>query len=293
MKNTSRPALYFVLTLLMGVSAHAMPMPNKSTGMHHLSVTTDPNAAATPKTDPSFPAPGTNTPAPSAPTATTPARAAPKPLAAKDALKKTDTLTQWPYYTDILTINNDTALDTVLHRVDIDPGSVPPKGLLLIAKALSDRKRYDEAAFYFYAGQLRANFDMARFPPYLPDMKKERGDARTDDQKGKVPDKPIELVNPHESVSVLSLTIGSPISRWAMADPARLASVMARVRDWDLATPYAYLPDYDISHAVSFDQWPALLDKTRADYFARVNQISSGLSRVRAATPSPTFLQPR
>ncbi|PZP53566.1 MAG: hypothetical protein DI586_10905 [Micavibrio aeruginosavorus] len=217
---------------------------------------------------------------------------APKALKPQDALKKTDTLTDWPYYADLMTIDNDTALDKVIRAVDIDPGSVPPKGLFYLAKALSERKRYEEAAFYYYAGQLRATFDMARFPPYAPSETAVKLDRRTEDQIGSVPKADTVIINPHEPISILALSIGSPIARWAMADAARLDAVMEKVRLWDAATPYAYLPDYDLSHAAPFDKWPSLLTKTRNDYFTRVRQIARGLTAIRPVEPSPSFSRP-
>ncbi len=217
---------------------------------------------------------------------------APKALKPEDALKKTDTLTEWPYHADLMTIDNDTALGKVIRAVDLDPGSVPPKGLFYLAKALSDRKRYEEAAFYYYAGQLRATFDMARFPPYQLNETATKLDRRTEDQIGSVPEPDAIVINPHEPISILALSIGSPIARWAMADAQRLDDLMAKVKIWDMATPYAYLPDYDISHAAPYEKWPALLTKTRNDYFTRVRQIARGLTAVRPVEPTPSFSRP-
>lgn len=217
---------------------------------------------------------------------------APKALKPEDALKKTDSLTEWPYYTDLMTIDNDTALEKVIRAVDIDPGSVPPKGLFYLAKALSDRKRFEEAAFYYYAGQLRATFDMARFPPYEFNETAVKIDRRTEDQIGSVPRAEAVIINPHEPISILALSIGSPIAKWAMADSARLDTLMNKVKLWDMATPYAYLPDYDISHAVPYEKWPSLLTKTRNNYFTRVRQIARGLTAIRPTEPTPSFSRP-
>lgn len=269
-----------ILIIPIPVLAQGAPSSN---GMRHMSVTTDaakpPASSVEKKTD-------------TAPAVKPEEKPAPKALKPEDALKKTDTLTAWPYYTDLMTIGNDTALEKVIHSVTIDPGSVPPKGLFFLAKALSDRKRYEEAAFYYYAGQLRATFDMARFPPYQLNPSKEDNDKRTEDQKGGPPSAPPEMVNPHDDLSMLALSIGQPIARWAMNDPTRLETVMMKVRDWDLATPYAYLPDYDISRPAPFETWPSLLSKTRSDYFTRVRQIAQGLTAVKPAAPTPSFSRP-
>lgn len=249
--------------------------------MRHMSITAAPGEETKP---------GTEAASPAAPL--TEKKTTAKALTPQEALKKTDTLAEWPYYTDLMTIGNDTGVEKVIQIIDRDPGSVPPKGLLYAAKALSDRKDYERAAFYFYAGQLRATFDMTRFPPYIPDDRKPVIDRRTEDQRGRTPAAEIEVVNPHEAISVLALSIGQPIAKWAMADPDRLEKIMAEVREWDMATPYAYKPDYDISRPVPFETWPQLLTKTRNDYFTRVRQIAGGLRSVKPAAPSPTFTRP-
>lgn len=265
-----------ILSPLTGFAQQQAP----ASGMRHMSVTADKPVAKSETT--------TSDTIKTAPVEKT----SPKALKPQDALKKMEGLSEWPYYADLMTINNDTALEKVIRAVDIDPGSVPPKGLLYIAKALSERKRYEEAAFYFYAGQLRATFDMARFPPYELNDTKKAVDKRTEDQRGQVPEAQAVLINPHEPLSILALSIGSPVAKWAMADSARLDNVMTKVREWDLATPYAYLPDYDISHAAPFETWPQLLTKTRNDYFTRVRQISQGLNSVRPVDPTPNFSRP-
>lgn len=215
-----------------------------------------------------------------------------KPLPPEQAIKKLDGLTEWPYYTDLMTIGNDTAIDKVVRMIDIDPGSVPPKGLLYAAKALSDRGAMEQAAFYYYAGQLRALFDMARFPSYKLGDDAKNKDRRTDDQIGRIPSAPPATVNPHEELSVLSLSIGQSISNWAMKDPDRLEALMLKVREWDLATPYAYKPDYDTSRAAPFETWAQLLAKTRNDYFTRVRQIERGLRSIQPVEPAPSFARP-
>lgn len=253
--------------------------------MRHMSVTATPGAAAASDNSDSDTANGEKTTGPVV-----------KALSPEDALKKTDTLVEWPYYADLMTIGNDTGLKKIIQMIDRDPGSVPPKGLFYAAKALSDKGEFEKAAFYFYAGQLRATFDMARFPPYTPQDKKPQMDSRTQDQRGSVPARAEARekaqVNPHEAISMLALSIGQPIAKWAMAEPERLEKLMAEIREWDLATPYAYKPDYDISHAAPFETWPQLLTKTRNDYFTRVRQIAAGLRSVKPSAPSPNFTRP-
>lgn len=272
----------FLLITLLPFTANAMSAPQTATGMRHLSVTNVPSAKE--ETAPAPVAPDTTEKAPAL---------GPKALKPEDALKQLSGLTEWPYYTDLMTIGNDTAIDNIVHQINIDPGSVPPKGLFYVAKALSDRKKMEDAAFYFYAAQLRATFDMARFPAYNPGDNKKTSDKRTQDQIGNVPSSAPALINPHEPLSMLALSLGAPISRFAMADADRLDRIMNKVREWDLATPYAYLPDYDTSHAVDFKDWPALLTKTRNDYFTRVRQISRGLKTVQPVEPTPLFSQPK
>lgn len=270
--------LLFTFFLTQGSFAQDAPKP----GLRHMDVTSTKPAPS--------PAPSTGqAEKPAAiPSGTEAIR--PKTLKPGEAVKKLEDLSQWPYLTDLMTPNSPKAIDDAIHKIQLDPGSVPPRALFYAAKALADQKKMADAAFYFYFAQLRATFDMARFPPYNPEDEKPKiKDSRTEDQRGQTAARTVKLVNPHESLSMLALSIGQPISKWAMQDPERLKSVMAQVRDFDLIIPYAYLPDYDTSHARPFKEWPALLDKTRDTYFTRVNQIANGLTTIRPSEPTPSF----
>ncbi len=174
----------------------------------------------------------------------------------------------------------------MVRSVEADPGAVSPTGLLFLAKALAEQKRMEEAALYFYVGQLRANFDVARWPPRLDpeDLKRLQAEkSKAPDQQGQTTgaSEP-RLKNPHESVFNVSAAISPPISSWLFEDPDRAAKLMAKVKAWDASATYAYKPNYDLPEPLPFDQWPKLLSGTREGFFVRMDQFIAGLKKVKA-----------
>lgn len=208
-----------------------------------------------------------------------------KPLSIAEALVKPDDLKEWTELNKVVVLVGKEDTDKMVRVVEADPGAVSPTGLLFLAKALAEQKRMDEAALYFYAGQLRANFDVARWPPRLDpeDVKRMQAEkSKTEDQQGQTTgaSEP-RLKNPHESVFNLSAAISPPISSWLFEDPDRAALVMVKVKAWDERATYEYKPNYDLPEALPFEQWPKLLTGTREGFFMRMNEFVVGLKKIK------------
>jgi hypothetical protein len=210
-----------------------------------------------------------------------------KALTAKQALVKPADLKTWSHMDEVVVLAKPDDISKMVRIVEADPGSVPPTGLLFLAKALSDQKRMEEAALYFYVAQLRATFDVARWPPRAnpEDMKRILAEKKkSSDQQGQVTGvKEPRYKNYHESVVLLSSSISEPISRWLFEDPSRAEAVMAKVKEWDASAPYAYLPDYPLPEPVPFEEWSKILQPTRDGFFARMNEFISGLKKLKPA----------
>ena len=282
------PAL--ALTLLQATTALAQTPPpppmapaaaspsfldRPQAGMHHMMVV--PN---TPQ-----PAPAPVVTAPVVPAAT-PAVEKKVPLDPAKALKKPEELTQWSHLSEVVLLQTKDSVDQMVRIVEADPGSVLPQALFFLAKGLAEQGRMEDAGLYYYAGQLRLSFDTVRWPPRIDpaDLKRMMADRKkTQDQRGQipVPSEP-QLRNPHEAVSLLATSIGAPISQWMLEDPARGDAVLARVKEWDESTPYAYHPGYDLPEPVSYDEWPKLLNETREGFYKRINQFLTGLKKLKA-----------
>lgn len=253
--------------------------------MHHMLVA--PTAPATPP--PAVPAPVA--PAAEKTPAVSPVDAvlAKKVLTPEEALVKPEDLKPWSGVGDVVALVKPADIDKMIATINADPGSVTPTGFLFLAKALSDAKRMEEAAFYFYLGQLRVTFDIARWPPRLDpaDVARLKADqSKSADQQGQTAGASLPRIkNPHESVFILSSAISQPISSWLFEDPARGDAVLAKVKAWDERVKYEYKPDYQLPEPIPFAEWAKLLPATRDGFFLRMNEFIVGLKRLKPPKP--------
>jgi hypothetical protein len=213
----------------------------------------------------------------------------PKPLATDKIFIPYKDTKDWPELRAAMLITSDSELERVLSAVKAAPGEVPPSALFMIAKSLAEKNRMPEAAFYYYAAQLRASFDTIRFPirAEVPPPVILKG--KVPDQAQTVPTGPPKIINPHEQVDMLSRLAGESIGQWVMADPARLDKVITDVKAWDAATTYAYKLPYDVVFSQDEKTWPELLTTTRNDFFTRLTQISQALTSMRPTAPQATM----
>jgi hypothetical protein len=81
-----------------------------------------------------------------------------------------------------------------------------------LSRTLFSLGQKDEAAFWFYAGQLRARFDANRCSD----------------------------ISARQAVAVLNQEYGTPINQYAFQDLSKLESLIHRVVEWDRSTPHNY-----------------------------------------------------
>ena len=146
------------------------------------------------------------------------------------------------------------------------PARYAPPVFYLMANVLFAEGEKDEAAFWFYAGQLRAQFDANRSG------------------------------NPAASQAVFIMTQqhGSAINRHAFQDPAALEALIARVVAWDRKTPHAYdhrwierrtpaVPEHAPgSVEPPREQWQELAERTRTEYLAGFREVMTEMQKRRS-----------
>lgn len=207
-----------------------------------------------------------------------------KPITAKDALIKQEDLETWNHLDEAATSYSELDVQKLVHLIESDRGAVPPQGLFLAAKALTDRGLMEQAAVYFFVGQLRLTFDKARWPTRdnEDDVKRLSEDnKKSEDQQSPNRSYTPRTDNPHQGIEDLANMIGAPIMSWMMKDQQRIGQVMRLVRQWDSSCTYAYLPDYDLTEPVAFEKWAKILVQTREDFFAQMESLSKAMSKVR------------
>ncbi|WP_433504355.1 hypothetical protein ACQP04_32915 [Pseudonocardia halophobica] len=138
----------------------------------------------------------------------------------------------------------------VAELVELEPERVAPPVLYALSEVLLDQGRPADAAFWFYAGQVRARFDARRCT-----------DATA-----------------AAAVDALDERFGGPINRFAFTDPERLRRTVIRAVAWDRRTPHAYDHRWIALHgmgaylgsdgplSVPEGEWEALAARTRAEY---------------------------
>lgn len=237
-----------------------------SIGMHHL---TPKPAAPQPKVQPETPIEEAGKEKITLPEYT--------PLTPKESLVELDDLEKWDHLDEAATAHSTSDLKKLVYIIESDRGAVPPQGLFLAAKALSDNKQMEQAALYYFVGQLRLNFDVTRWPPRINKEDAERlaqDNKKTEDQSAPNRDRSPRIDNPHGGVNNLSNSIGQPIIAWAIKDPERFSKIINQVREWDASAPYSYDPGYAAGEAVPFEKWPKILTKVRENYFKRMGNLT-------------------
>jgi hypothetical protein len=136
-----------------------------------------------------------------------------------------------------------------IERVIKNPGAYNPAVLYALSDALFRSGRKDEAAYWFYLGQLRARSDA---------NKSLDGSAR-------------------QAVSVLNQRYGTPINQYSFKDTARLRLTVTKVISTDQSIPRDYDARWIALHGIdAFDsdkvqfmprnQWKTINDTTRRQY---------------------------
>lgn len=204
----------------------------------------------------------------------------PKILTAEESLVPLDKLENWDKLSLAAYAHKKKDLDALLKNIDLDKDIIPPQGFFLSAKALSDAGRMEDAALYFIIGQLRMEFDMARWPS-RPDTayetRQKNNRNKSDDQKQPMGNKP-RPINQHAFVMDLSSGIGRPVFDWLASHPKQFKETLDRARQWDLETRYAYHPGYDLTDPIPFKDWPKALETTRKNFFDRMTKIQQALA---------------
>lgn len=148
------------------------------------------------------------------------------------------------------------AQDKLIDAIKANPSRYNPVVFYHMAKVLFDQNKKDDAAFWFYAGQLRARFDANRCAD----------------------------ISARSAVAVLNQQFGGPINRYALQDIPKLEETVNKVLAFDEKTAHDYdnrwinlhgmdsmidsLEGSSSKKALSLpqSQWAAIEKQTRDDY---------------------------
>lgn len=149
--------------------------------------------------------------------------------------------------------------------IEANPAEYAPPVFYVLSHVLFEKGDKDRAAFWFYAGQLRARFDANRCAE----------------------------VSARQKVAVLNEQFGPPINRYTFKDIPKLEELIPQVVEWDRKTArrydhrwinlhgmgvflLAFEPDGPVDPlSLPEDQWEAIAETTRSEYLEGFRQAMS------------------
>jgi hypothetical protein len=171
---------------------------------------------------------------------------------------------------ELLEKGNDEEQQRTIERIKDRPENFAPPVLYALANVLFQRGQKDDAAFWFYAGQLRARFDANRCAD----------------------------VTARQAVRELNRSFGQEINQYAFQDLPKLEALIPRVVEWDRRTPHRYDHRWINLHGMEAirsglagkssaltvlsapeEEWEKIAEKTRQDYSSA---FEKALARVKS-----------
>jgi len=132
----------------------------------------------------------------------------------------------------------------------------PAPNLFIAAAIMLERQRTEDAAFLFYAGQMRRRLDVAHFPP--------------SDSGGDSPD---------VLLGALSQQIGAAVNPAIMRQPKKLSAALDRIATWTPASPKSYDPGWKFTRRTSDAAAQTAFEANRKDFLAHFRPIAQLLNR--------------
>ncbi len=175
---------------------------------------------------------------------------------------------------DTLKTGTPEAKEKLIADIKASSQNYAPPVLFLLSNILFEKGEKDDAAFWFYAGQLRGRFD---------------ANICAD-------------VSARQAISVLNMTFGPPINQYALKDIPKLEKLVDKVVAWDEKTPYNYDHRWINLHGMGAmmsgldpkdqkkpelslpkDQWEKIAADTRKTYSDQFHEAMKELEKRRAA----------
>lgn len=157
-----------------------------------------------------------------------------------------------------------------IQRIKDHPEEFAPPVFYVLSNVLFQLGNKDDAAFWFYAGQLRARFDANRCSD----------------------------ISAREAVDVLNQQFGPPINQYTFQDIPKLEALIPRVVEWDRRTPHQYdnrwinlhgmdvvmygldvKPETSRTLSAPREEWEAIAEQTRKDY---LNGFKEAIAQIKS-----------
>ncbi len=170
-----------------------------------------------------------------------------------------DSLKEWPYLQSLIS-SDATQQSLAIQKLEKDPATASPMVLLLAADYFLKQNNKEKAALYLYASQLRAQFDMNRWPIINESGIRAR-----------------HINHPAKKTLSLAQTTSQGLSGWVLSKKSRALTLFKTLKKWDQETPYAYKPFYEIPSSTDLDTWEETLKDTRTEFFKKQAEIITAI----------------
>ena len=144
------------------------------------------------------------------------------------------------------------AADFILANAD----RAPAANLFIASAVMLGRERTEDAAFLYYAAQMRRRLDVVRFPP-----------------TGSGGDSPDVLLG------ALSQQIGAAVNPAILRQPKQLSAALDRIAAWAPATPKSYEPGWKYSKRTADAAAQSAFEENRKDFLDHFRPIAMLLNR--------------
>lgn len=182
-----------------------------------------------------------------------------KPLQTKadklDYFVTYEKLQDFPYLRELLS-SDQTTQDKAIEKIEEYPEFASPMALLLAAEYYNKKGEKEKAAFYLLGSQLRAKFDIERWPVMNDSGLRAR-----------------QKQHPANSTFTLSKEVSKNILGWFVAQKPRALRILNDLKKWDRETSYAYKPTYEIPSKTEQDTWQELHDTVTQDFINKQLEI--------------------
>ena len=130
----------------------------------------------------------------------------------------------------------------------------PAPHLFIASASAVSSDKLEDAAFLFYIAQMRARYDLSRFPP--------KGSGGN---------------SPGVALAAMSQQIGAVVNPSVMREPKTFSKVIARVNAWQPQTPAKYSPGWEYA-TTNPDAGKKMLDTQRAAFNKQFGALATLLN---------------
>ncbi len=179
----------------------------------------------------------------------------------RDYFTKQDELQEWAYLRSILSTSQEEQ-SLAIKELEKGPENASPMILLLASDFYFKQGNKEQAAIYFLASKLRAEFDIKRWTIINESGIRSR-----------------KKHHPAKEVIELSQSLSSELSSWILSNKQRAQTILKKLETWEKDTSYSYLPTYEINSEefdfTEYEELKEMHDKHLKDFIKTQNDTLS------------------